>query len=73
MKESHNENLANYIGRESCATYCEVCGEALTAVHTGWVLSLENRVVQNADTVILCGMQQSNYHYGEMLAHSAWS
>lgn len=73
MKESYNENLANYIGRESCIVYCKVCFEALTVVHAGWVLSLVNPVVQGADAVKLSGRQQAECRYGKTQSHPAWS
>jgi len=73
MKESYNENLANYIGRESCIACCKVCCEALTAVHTGWVLSLVNQLVQGADAVRPSGRQQALCRHGKAQSHPAWS
>ena len=73
MKESHNEDLANYIGHESCIVFRKGYCEALTMVHMGWVLSLENRVVQDADAVILSGRQQNMFRHGKKHVYPAWS
>jgi len=73
MKESHNEDLANYIDHESCMAFRKECCEALTMAHMGWVLSLENRVVQGADAVILSGRQQNMSRYGKKHVYPAWS
>jgi len=37
------KRVANHIGPELCALYRKVLSEVLTGVHTGLVLSLENR------------------------------
>ena len=42
MKEPDGEGVANHSGPESCVGTREGDGEALTGVHAGWVLSLEN-------------------------------
>lgn len=52
MKESYNENLANYIDHESCMVLRKEYCEALTVAHMGWVLSPESRCSQGADAVI---------------------
>ena len=41
MKESYSEGIANHTGPESCVGYPRGGGEALTGVHTGWVLNRE--------------------------------
>ena len=48
---------ANPIGPESCVSYREVWGEALTGVPVGQVLSRERKSVRNADT--FCGVEGS--------------
>lgn len=73
MKESHNENLANYIDHESCMVLRKEYCEALTVAHMGWVLSPENLCYQGADAVIRSGRQQNMYRHGKMHAHPAWS
>ena len=39
MKESYREGIASHSGPESCTVNRKVGGEALTGVHSGWVLS----------------------------------
>lgn len=46
MKELYIEGLANHNDRESCADVSNEVREALTAAHTGWVLSPENRYLR---------------------------
>ena len=41
MKVSHDEDLANHIGPESCVHPRKVVREALTGERAGWVLSCE--------------------------------
>ncbi len=41
MKVSHDEDLANHIGPESCVHPRKVLREALTGERAGWVLSRE--------------------------------
>jgi len=61
MKELYVEGLANHNGRESCADVRKDDSEALTAVHTGWVLSPENAQVQGADVLALSGRQNCGH------------
>jgi hypothetical protein len=59
MKESYTEDPASHGGPESCAGVRKDTGEALTGVHTGGVLSRDNRCNQGADAVVLSGRQQT--------------
>ena len=52
MQESYNEGLANHVGPESCVGDPRGRSEALTGVHAGRLLSLENSIVQGADAVV---------------------
>jgi hypothetical protein len=45
------EGVANHTDPESCATYREVCGEALTGERAGQPLSHEIVLIQDADVV----------------------
>src|ERR1700745_4104554 len=52
MKEPYVEDLASYGGPESCVGDPRGRSEALTGVHAGRLLSLENSIVQGADAVV---------------------
>jgi len=65
MKESYTEGLATHGGPESCACARKVMGEALTGVHTGWVLSRVITFVSGADAVQTCGRQHVHGRYRE--------
>lgn len=65
MKESYTEGLATHGVPESCACDRKVMGEALTGVHTGWVLSRVITFVPGADAVQTCGRQHVHGRYRE--------
>lgn len=46
MKESYSEEVANHTGPESCLDIPQGCGEALTGVRTGGLLSSETTTIQ---------------------------
>ena len=73
MKEPYAEGLANHSGRKLCADVREDIGEALAAVHTGWVLSLENLSKRSADAVAYDGRQHKMHRNSEMYRDFAWS
>ena len=52
MKEPYVEDLASHGGPESCVGDPRGRSEALTGVHAGRLLSLENSIVQGADAVV---------------------
>ena len=52
MEESYIEDLASHGGPESCVGDPRGRSEALTGVHAGRLLSLENSIVQGADAVV---------------------
>ena len=52
MEEPYVEDLASHGGPESCVGDPRGRSEALTGVHAGRVLSLENSIVQGADAVV---------------------
>ena len=51
MQVHYGEGVANHTDPESCAAYCEVCGEALTGERAGQPLSHEIFLIQDADVV----------------------
>ncbi len=53
MQVHYGEGVANHTGPESCAAYCEVCGEALTGERVGQPLSREIILIQDADVFAL--------------------
>lgn len=57
MKKTYIEDLVNHDDPESCVYCCKAIDEALTGAHTGRILSCENRLVQDADAVVLSGKQ----------------
>ena len=63
MKELYIEGLANHNDRESCADVSNDVREALTAAHTGWVLSPVNLLNQSADTFVVVGRQYCEHRY----------
>ena len=65
MKESNTEGVATHGVPESCACARKVMGEALTGVHTGWVLSRVITFVPGADAVQTCGRQHVHGRYRE--------
>jgi hypothetical protein len=73
MKESYIEDLVNHNGPESCVYSCKAIDEALTGVHTGRVLSCENRLNQDADAVELSGKQYEKVRYDECQFNPAQS
>ena len=52
MREPYIEDLASHGGPESCVGDPRGRSEALTGVHAGRLLSLENSIVQGADAVV---------------------
>ena len=52
MREPYVEDLASHGGPESCVGDPRGRSEALTGVHAGRLLSLENSIVQGADAVV---------------------
>ena len=52
MREPYVKDLASRGGPESCVGDPRGRSEALTGVHAGRVLSLENSIVQGADAVV---------------------
>jgi hypothetical protein len=52
MREPYVEDVASYGGPESCVGDPRGRSEALTGVHAGRLLSLENSNVQGADAVV---------------------
>ena len=52
MRELYDEDPANHVGPESCVGVPRGRSEALTGVHAGRLLSLENSIVQGADAVV---------------------
>ena len=52
MREPYVEELASHGGPESCVGDPRGRSEALTGVHAGRLLSLENSIVQGADAVV---------------------
>jgi hypothetical protein len=52
MREPYVEELASHGGPESCVGDPRGRSEALTRVHAGRLLSLENSIVQGADAVV---------------------
>ena len=52
MRELYNEDPANHVGPESCVGDPRGRSEALTGVHAGRLLSLENSIVQGVDAVV---------------------
>ncbi len=73
MKESYTEDPASHGGPESCAGVLKDTGEALTGVHTGGVLSRDNRCKQGADAVVLSGRQHAYAQEGEDISNPARS
>jgi hypothetical protein len=51
------EGVANHTGLESCVAHREVCGEALTEVRTGRVLSHESTSTTGRRRCPKCGRQ----------------
>ena len=51
VKVHYDEGIAIHIGPESCASYREVWGEALTGERAGQPLSRETFHIQDADGV----------------------
>ena len=68
MQVSYGEGVANHTALESCATYREVRGEALTKVCTGQPLSREITLFQDADAVIVGGRQDAKVRYASTYA-----
>ena len=52
MRELYDEDPASRVGLESCVGDPRGRSEALTGVHAGRLLSLENSIVQGADAVV---------------------
>ena len=52
MREPYVEDIASHGGPESCVGDPRGRSEALTGVHAGRLLSLENSIVQGADAVV---------------------
>jgi hypothetical protein len=52
MREPYVEDIASHDGSESCVGDPRGRSEALTGVHAGRLLSLENSIVQGADAVV---------------------
>jgi hypothetical protein len=73
MQVSCDKGVASHVGPESCGVDRKVTVEALTGEGAGRVLSPENRLLQSADAVLVCGRQQRLSRYGEGQSHSAWS
>ncbi len=74
MKESYNEDLANHIGPESCAATGNGCGEALTGVRAGRVLSPEiTGIHSSADALQERRKPHRLHRIGEMQTDSAGS
>lgn len=73
MEEPYAEGLANHSGRESCANDRKGVREALTAVCTGWVLSLEN--IFRTECRRFCHSRKATpgISISEMFQDSAWS
>jgi len=53
VKVPYSKSLANHAVPESCVTYREVRGEALTGVRVGQPLSRENEILLGADALVL--------------------
>ena len=51
MQVHYGEGVANHTDPESCAAYCEVCGEALTGERAGQPLSHDRKLIPGADAV----------------------
>ena len=72
MQESYVEGIANHNAPESCADARKGRREVLTGAHAGSVLSLE-KLVWDADAVIMCGRQHQRQRYRELTGRPTWS
>jgi len=72
MQESYVEGIANHNAPESCADARKGRREVLTGAHAGSVLSLE-KLVWDADAVIMCGRQYRQQRYRELMLRPTWS
>lgn len=74
MKESYNEDSANHVGPESCASSGNSLGEALTGVRTGRVLSPESTGIHLSADALQERRRPHRLHCnGEMQPDSAGS
>jgi len=73
MKESYGEGVATHTGPESCVAACEGCGEALTGVCAGRVLSRERAELREADAMQRSGRRHWAHRYREVLSVPARS
>jgi hypothetical protein len=73
MKEPYVEDLASHGGPESCVGDPRGRSEALTGVHAGRLLSLENSIVQGADAENPCTCAISSCREpGDLAVARAW-
>lgn len=65
VKVHSDEGIAIYIGTESCASYREVCGEALTGERAGQPLNCETVHIQDAGGIAKYGTQNERVRYNK--------
>ena len=73
MEVPYVKDLASHGGPESCVGVPRGRSEALTGVHAGRLLSLENSIVQGADAVVGAEGNTAGGVYRESPVGPAWS